>query len=285
MFEELDSSQFVRHYLDKALQELGGDPERFIAQALSLAAEQTDFFRRPGAALAVQAMAQGLLPKPKTAAAVAAAVPEPPKAAPQPKEEPAAAAAPEGAADGEACEEKPSGLKPNEGNGANLGRYSWTQSLQECVVSVPLPPGSRGRDCDVRITRGTLHAGIKGQPPVLDGELFAPVHADDSLWSVVDGKLLEISLQKVDGMQWWRAVVKGEPEINTQQVEPENSNLADLDPETRATVEKMMYDQRQKQMGLPTSDEQRKQDVLQQFMAAHPEMDFSNAKISGMPSM
>ena len=33
---------------------------------------------------------------------------------------------------------------------------------------------------------------------------------------------------QVDGMQWWRAVVKGEPEINTQQVEPENSNLADL---------------------------------------------------------
>ena len=85
MFEELDSNQCVRHYLDKALQELGGDPERFIAQALSLAAEQTDFFRRPGAALAVQAMAQGLLPKPKAVAAAAAAAPEPPKAAPQPK--------------------------------------------------------------------------------------------------------------------------------------------------------------------------------------------------------
>lgn len=178
----------------------------------------------------------------------------------------------------EGAEEAPKGLKPTPGNGYDYGRYAFSQTLAEVTVVIPVPPGTKGRMVDVTISRSKLKAGLKGQPPIIDAQLTAPVKPDDSSWMVADGDTVEITLAKVDKMAWWKAVVEGDPEINLQQVEPENSKLTDLDGETRATVEKMMWDQRQKQLGLPTSEEAQRQEMLKKFMSQHPEMDFSNAK-------
>lgn len=41
--------------------------------------------------------------------------------------------------------------EPNGGNGADLETYSWTQSLSDVIVAVPVPSGTKGRDCDVRL--------------------------------------------------------------------------------------------------------------------------------------
>jgi len=169
-------------------------------------------------------------------------------------------------------------------NGAVHDKYRWTQSLQDLQVTVPVPAGTKAKHLVIDIKKKTLLIKVAGQEPVLDGNLFAAVKMEDCFWSVEDdaasgGRIVSIALQKVNQMEWWKNVIEGEPEINTQKVEPENSKLSDLDGETRQTVEKMMYDQRQKAAGLPTADEQGKQDMLKKFMEQHPEMDFSKAKI------
>jgi hypothetical protein len=181
--------------------------------------------------------------------------------------------------------EKAGDDKPPVGNGGTVpGKYVWTQALSELVVTVPVPDNTRGRDMNVTISKKHLKVGLKGQPGgtkwLIDAPLTKPIIVDDSFWTVEDGNRLVINLQKKNDMEWWDSVCEGDPKIDVQKIQPESSSLNDLDGETRKTVEKMMFDQRQKAMGLPTSEEQQKWDVLEKFKQQHPEMDFSNAKIS-----
>nr|XP_031858080.1 uncharacterized protein CI109_006522 [Kwoniella shandongensis]KAA5525152.1 hypothetical protein CI109_006522 [Kwoniella shandongensis] len=162
--------------------------------------------------------------------------------------------------------------------------YSWTQDLATVTVTVPLPKGTRGKDLNVVIQKTTLKVQLKSSPePILDGELFNEIAKDDSSWTIEDG-VLSIELEKVSAHiqshQWWPHVLTHHPKIDTTKIQPENSKLSDLDGETRGMVEKMMFDNKQKAMGKPTSDELKKMEMLEKFKKAHPEMDFSNAKIS-----
>lgn len=285
-----------------------GDGRAFLAAAFDFAARNTDFFSAPDASrqLArllrdVQAehgsgsggdggsrpgsgLTGGFLGRGAAATAAAEpAAPLPAAAAGPSGSAPVAAAPPASDSGSDAAPDDPpasTGLAPNAGNGADFPTYSWIQTLSEVVVTVPVPAGTRGAGAAVSISKDRVEIGLKGQPPILAGALEAPVRPEDCFWSVVDGKAVEVTLTKADGMRWWAAVVTGEPALDVTKVEPENSKLGDLDAETRATVEKMMWDQRQRATGGLTSDQAAKAAAVEKFKAAHPELDFSSATIN-----
>ncbi|EAQ92658.1 conserved hypothetical protein [Chaetomium globosum CBS 148.51] len=162
--------------------------------------------------------------------------------------------------------------------------YKWTQTIGDLDITFTVPGNFKGRDLVVDIKKESISAGIKGQEPIIKGTLPHAIRPDDSTWTLSaapdNTKLVEIHLDKINKMEWWAHVVTTAPRIDVTKIVPENSSLSDLDGETRGMVEKMMFDQRQKEMGLPTSDEQKKADILKKFQEQHPEMDFSKAKIS-----
>lgn len=85
------------------------------------------------------------------------------------------------------------------------------------TIVIPVPPGTRGKGCDVEIGTKFLRAGVKGQEAVLNGALEKEIIVDECYWNC-DGSVLEITLQKKDGMHWWSTTVEGEPEVNTKKV-------------------------------------------------------------------
>lgn len=197
--------------------------------------------------------------------------------------------------------------------------YKWQQTISELNVTFVVPGNIKSRDLVIDIKKQSLSAGIKGQDPIIkvrnlqpsrcqsacypsnfppdpkgapsrskidhrpQGDLPHAVQVAESTWTLsanTDGtKTVEILLDKVYKKEWWAHVVTSAPTIDVTKISPENSSLSDLDGETRGMVEKMMFDQKQKELGLPTSDDQKKMDMLKKFQAQHPEMDFSNAKI------
>lgn len=208
--------------------------------------------------------------KTKTEPVKTVAVPEPKKAESEKKD------------DDEPKDDDDKGLIPVN-NGSVTDQYVWTQTLKEVTVNIFIPTGVPSKNIKCNVTTTHLKVTVNGNVH-LEGEFFDKIKVDEHVWTIDNfekKRCIILTFEKFEGQSWWKCVLKGEAEINTRKVEPENSQLSDLDEDTRPTVEKMMLDMRRKAAGLPSLEEEKNRDLLKGFMDKHPEMDFSKCKITG----
>lgn len=182
-------------------------------------------------------------------------------------------------------------LKPTPGRGAVFDSYTWSQSLEsvECIIN--LPTTIKRSQIDIDIDSDKLYVKL-GNDIIINDKLNHQIDASDATWTIEtnkSGRTINVYLPKSNKYEWWNKLVESDSEIDIQLIEGENSNLSDLDSDTRSAVEKMMYEQRMKQqqesqakskINLPATSDKEKNDALRRFMELHPEMDFSKAKIS-----
>ena len=100
---------------------------------------------------------------------------------------------------------------------------------------------------DVKMAINNFTVSLKSKPnePIVDGKWYKKINPGESFWNIEkdgDKATLNVTIEKFEGQNWWKSLLQGDIEIDTQKVEPENSKLSDLDGDTRSTVEKMMFD-------------------------------------------
>lgn len=147
----------------------------------------------------------------------------------------------------------------NDQCGGDYVGYSFTQTDKDVNVMMTLDAGVTAKMLAVDIQVGLLSMGVKGKEPVLSGKLFRPVKASESTWFIQDKTVLVITLVKtnVKYEEWWPLVVEGERQIDMKTLKPPEVHISELDEGAQAKVHQMMYDQRQRVAGKPTSDQVR----------------------------
>jgi len=59
-------------------------------------------------------------------------------------------------------------IPPNKGNGGDYEKYSFTQTLGEVTVNVPVAVGTKSKQVDVVIKGNYLKVAIKGGETIID---------------------------------------------------------------------------------------------------------------------
>ncbi|XP_060764374.1 nudC domain-containing protein 3 [Neoarius graeffei] len=153
---------------------------------------------------------------------------------------------------------------PDSYNGAVRENYSWSQDYSDVEVRVLVPPNIvKGRQVSVSLQSGGVRVAAKegvSEKVLMEGEFTHKINTENSLWSLEPGRCVLLSLSKC-GEVWWTAVLKGEREIDVNQINRERS-MATVGEEEHAVLDRLTFDYQQKLQGKPQSHEMKVHEML-----------------------
>jgi hypothetical protein len=85
------------------------------------------------------------------------------------------------------------------GNGLRTSKYFFTQTLQDITINVFIPSHIKAKDLNVEYGQKKLKVQIKGEDPIIDGELPEKILAEETLWTcdTIEGeRVVSITLDK-----------------------------------------------------------------------------------------
>lgn len=151
-------------------------------------------------------------------------------------------------------------------NGATRDSYTWSQTIKDIDIRVKVPPNVRtAKDLKVVVDRRRIQITLKTDGTTalyFDGTLCWDILKDATVWTLHPKENhIHFCLDKVQE-RWWEAAFEGEDKINTRKIDCSRP-MHELDEEAQAKIHQLMYDERCKRQGLPTSDQQKVQNMLE----------------------
>jgi len=141
--------------------------------------------------------------------------------------------------------------------GAKLDKYEWIQTETQVTINIKFPKEVTSNKLNVKIKPKHLTVGVKGQTPIIDGDLPQKILVGESLWFVTDGAV-EINLAKsIDGEKWWSCAVLGDPEIDVSLIEGEKYlDKSLIERIKREKKEKKEQEEKEKNLQTQTTETQ-----------------------------
>ncbi|XP_018307592.1 nudC domain-containing protein 3 isoform X2 [Mycetomoellerius zeteki] len=157
-------------------------------------------------------------------------------------------------------------------NGAIRENYTWSQTLNDLDVIVKIPKHIKASKDTVKVDINSNEIKIDGKPSVsstnskweniFNGKFSFKIRRDESIWSIEAGKQISIHLEKAME-RWWEALIVDEPKIDLNKIDC-SKHFNDMAPEEQMKVQELMWNQQQKILGKPTSEQIKMEATLKQ---------------------